>query len=180
MNTVWKKVIWMSSAAVAVTVLALGGGALGARLFLGRSSAEAMPIGLTYAPAPQEMAESVNGIPGDEVSKAFQDRFRSVAARTQPVVVEINVMSTVTQPVATSPFDFFFGNPDQNKPREREFTQRGLGSGVIVARDGEQYFVITNDHVAGEADEIEVVMNDERSYQAELVGSDGLMDLALV
>jgi len=173
MNNVWKKVIWTGSAAVAVVVLALGGGALGARLFLGRSSADAMPIGLTYAPAPQDMA-------GDDVSMAFQDRFRSVAAVTQPVVVEINVMSTVTQPVATSPFDFFFGKPDQDKPREREFTQRGLGSGVIVARDGDKYFVITNDHVAGEAEEIEVVLNDERAYQAELVGADGLMDLALV
>jgi Do/DeqQ family serine protease len=180
MNTVWKKVIWTGSAGIAVVVLALGGGALGARLFLGRSSPDAMPIGLTYAPALQDMASSENGIPGDNVSQAFQDRFRSVAAETQPVVVEINVMSTVTQPVASSPFEFFFGNPDQNKPREREFTQRGLGSGVIVARDGDRYFVITNDHVAGEAEEIEVVMNDERSYQAELVGADGLMDLALV
>jgi hypothetical protein len=127
MNTVWKKVIWTGSAGIAVVVLALGGGALGARLFLGRSSPDAMPIGLTYAPALQDMASSENGIPGDNVSQAFQDRFRSVAAETQPVVVEINVMSTVTQPVASSPFEFFFGNPIR--------TSRGRGNSLSVDWD---------------------------------------------
>ena len=180
MNTVWKKVVWTSTAAIVVVVLAIGGGALGAKWFNGRSVSDAVPIGLTFAPEQQNRDLSDSGNLSDEVSQAFQDRFRSVAAETQPVVVEINVMSTVKQTIPTSPFDFFFGNPDQSKPREREFTQRGLGSGVIVARDGDKYFVITNNHVAGEAEKIEIVTNDDRSYKAELVGADGLMDLALV
>jgi Do/DeqQ family serine protease len=182
MNGSLRKVIWATSAAVMVVVLGLGGGALGARLIPERSTSESIPIGLMYAPQPQEVTGTTtdSGISGDEVSRAFQNRFRSVAASTQLIVVEIDVKNTVTQPVNSSPFNFFFGNPDQSIPKQRQYTQSGLGSGVIVARDGEIYYVLTNNHVAGDAEEIEVILDDEQSYKAELVGADSLMDLALV
>jgi serine protease Do len=55
-----------------------------------------------------------------------------------------------------------------------------MGSGVIVARDGSTVYVLTNHHVAGEAEEIDVVLHDDRTYDGTIVGSDELMDLALV
>jgi serine protease Do len=55
-----------------------------------------------------------------------------------------------------------------------------MGSGVIVARDGRTVYVLTNNHVAGDAEKIEIVTDNGRSYTAGLVGTDGLMDLALV
>jgi len=115
----------------------------------------------------------------DDVSRAFQERFRTVAADTVPVVAEINTVNTVTQQVPRNPFSFFFGRPDQGG-QEREFQQQGLGSGVLVAREGDTVFVLTNHHVAGEADEIEIVLSDGRSFAGEIVGSDERLDLALL
>ncbi len=130
-------------------------------------------VGATVTPAAMTVTGDV------DVSHAFQERFRAVAASTLPVVVEINTVNTVTQTVPSNPFSFFFGQPDQGS-RQREYQQRGLGSGVLVARDGDTVYVLTNNHVAGEADEIEIVLNDGRTYSGELVGTDELVDLALV
>jgi len=79
-------------------------------------------------------------------------------------------------------FDFFFGEPDSDEPdREgREFRSQGLGSGVIVRRDGDRYYVMTNDHVIGNADEITITLDDGSDYPAEIVGKDARKDLAMV
>lgn len=113
------------------------------------------------------------------VARTFQEQFRRVSAATLPVVVEINVVNRVTRQVPQNPFEFFFGHPN-SEPEEREFESRGMGSGVIVGRDGDTVYVLTNNHVAGEADEIEVGLHDGRSFSAELVGSDDLIDLAML
>ncbi|MCG8481045.1 MAG: Do family serine endopeptidase [Spirochaetales bacterium] len=166
-----------------IAALSVAGGVLGALLFGtpggGADSVvirEARPIAdeAPVIPASFATEESI------DVSRAFQERFRQVAAATLPVVVEINTVNTVTQRVPTHPF-FFFGRPDQNGgSRDRRFQQRGLGSGVIVGRDRGVVYVLTNHHFAGGADEIEIVLDDGRSYRGELVGTDELSDLALV
>ncbi|MBD3391737.1 MAG: Do family serine endopeptidase [Chitinivibrionales bacterium] len=84
-----------------------------------------------------------------------------------------------------SPFDFFFNPPRRrNRPRQkepqiekREYRQKGLGSGVIVSHQGH---ILTNFHVVKGADEIEVKLNDERVFEAEIVGSDSLSDVAVI
>lgn len=114
------------------------------------------------------------------VAHSFQEQFRWVSNRTLPVVVEINVVNRVTRQVQPNPFDFFFGRPDSTRPQEREYAMRGMGSGVIVGRDGDTVYVLTNNHVAGEADEIEVGLYDGRTFSAELVGGDDLIDLAML
>lgn len=117
------------------------------------------------------------------VSTAFQNQFRRVAKETLPTVVELNVVTTVTQTIPTNPFEFFFNQqnggkgPNQN---QRQFQQRGLGSGVLVGKDNNTVYVLTNAHVVNEDAEIEVVLNDDRSFTGKLVGADSLMDLALV
>jgi len=181
-------------AAVLVAVLSIGGGVIGARLGAAPEEA-ALPSGLRYgSPAESDAYESdstfemtrIVNTPSAfttanqaDVARAFQQQFRSVAAQTLPVVVEVNVVNRVTQRTGGTPFDFFFGTPREGQ-QEREFERPGMGSGVIVARDGETVYVLTNDHVAGDADEIEIVLYDNRTFSAELVGTDELIDLALV
>ncbi|MBL7094364.1 Do family serine endopeptidase, partial [candidate division KSB1 bacterium] len=81
------------------------------------------------------------------------------------------------------PFDFFgdfFGKRDRgrnNEDKERTYVQQGLGSGVIVSADG---YILTNNHVVQEADEIRVITMDKKEYKAELIGKDDKTDVAVV
>lgn len=114
---------------------------------------------------------------------AYQEAFRSVARDVLPVVVKIDVVDVISapQPQIRSPLDFFFNDNGLGfGDGSNELRQPGLGSGVIVRRDGQDVYVLTNDHVVGEADEIEVTLHDGRTFEAELVGTDADRDLALV
>ncbi|MFP4374363.1 MAG: Do family serine endopeptidase [Spirochaetaceae bacterium] len=106
--------------------------------------------------------------------------FREVAENVLPTVVEINTVEVVRRstPRFRSPFDFFFGpGPDTE---EQEFRRPGLGSGVIVRRDGRDVYALTNNHVVGDATEIAVRLYDGREFEADIVGKDARTDLALV
>jgi Do/DeqQ family serine protease len=121
---------------------------------------------------------------GVQALESIQSAYRSVAQTVIPTVVEIDVVDVVKQPANVNPFQFFFGPQGprgQNQaPQEREFRQQGLGSGVVVRRDGNKVYVLTNNHVVGEADEISVKMADGREFKGALVGTDERKDLALV
>jgi Do/DeqQ family serine protease len=114
----------------------------------------------------------------------LQNAFRDVAKRVLPVIVKIDVTDVVKQPMYDSPFEFYFGPQEgeqpRGKPREREFKAYGLGSGVIVKRSGTTVYVLTNNHVVGEAEEIAVKLHNGKQYTARLVGKDPRKDLALV
>ena len=111
--------------------------------------------------------------------RSFENAFANVAEQLLPVVVEVNVVNMVEVP--QSPFEFFFRRPDQGQDQEqREVPRRGLGSGVIVRQDGDTVYVLTNNHVVREADQLNVGLSDGRQYEAELVGGDARLDLALL
>ena len=79
-------------------------------------------------------------------------------------------------------FDFFFGNPRQRRqvPREPEKPsqqQLGLGSGVIISADG---YIVTNNHVIADAERLEVTLNDNRNFDAKVIGTDPQTDIALI
>lgn len=80
-------------------------------------------------------------------------------------------------------FDYFFGQPQQRQqPQQRRQTpsepvQNGLGSGVIVSADG---YIVTNNHVVDGADKLEVLLNDNSTYEATIIGTDEATDLALI
>ena len=98
----------------------------------------------------------------------------SGAARTaSPAVVSINTSKGAESgPQAGDPwFKFFFGEQGPSQP------QAGLGSGVIVSPAG---YILTNNHVIEEADEIEVILNDGRKNVAEVIGTDPETDLAIL
>ncbi len=99
-----------------------------------------------------------------------------------PAVVNIATYSTrqqVYNPLMNDPFfRRFFNIPDQpqNQPQPRR--QQSAGSGVIV--DAKEGFVMTNYHVIKEADEVHVALEDGRSFEAEIVGSDPDLDIAIL
>jgi serine protease Do len=134
------------------------------------------PAGQTQSP--QQIAEAAKNL------ETIQYSFREVAKRVLPVVVEIDVVEVVKQPAPQlqSPFDWFFNTPPEGggKGGQREFRKNGLGSGIIVRRSGSRYDVLTNNHVVGDATQISVQLNDQRTFKAKLVGKDPRKDIALV
>lgn len=73
------------------------------------------------------------------------------------------------------PFEYFFGfgGRSQRTPQPRI----GAGSGVIISTDG---YIITNNHVIDGADELEVTLNDNRKFEAKVIGADPTTDIALI
>ncbi|MEQ9466153.1 MAG: Do family serine endopeptidase [Ekhidna sp.] len=78
---------------------------------------------------------------------------------------------------ANSPFNEFFKDYFGERYERRGGPARGAGSGVVISADG---YIVTNNHVIEGADEIEVVLNDNRSYRAKVVGVDEDTDLAVL
>jgi len=103
------------------------------------------------------------------------DWVADVAQKVIPSVV--NISSTKTVVIQQSPFfsDPFFREFFGNVPHER--VQRALGSGVIITSDG---YIITNNHVVGGADKVEVRLSDERVFTARIIGTDPKSDVAIV
>lgn len=123
----------------------------------------------------------------DSAIESLQNAFRSISTAMLPAVVEVDVTETktYTNPFSgiTNPFEYFFGNPNSEKDEkknQKEYESKGLGSGVIVRKSGNTFYVLTNNHVAGSANKISVKLNDGREYSAKLVGADSRIDIALV
>ncbi len=100
--------------------------------------------------------------------------FTEAAERSLDGVVHVKT-KTVSSQQYMNPFDFFFGFGDRgpSQPQERV----GFGSGVIISKDG---YIITNNHVVENANEVSVSLNDNREFTAEVVGTDSQSDLALL
>ncbi len=114
----------------------------------------------------------------------LEQAYIQVAENVKPWVVTITSAKIIRYRQLFSPWDDFFnffGQPDQGRRRddsgEREFRQEGLGSGVIVSADG---YILTNNHVVQEADEIRVITADKKDYVAKLIGRDEKTDVAVV
>lgn len=76
-----------------------------------------------------------------------------------------------------SPFNEYFRDFFGDRFRDYQTPQKAAGSGVVMREDG---YIVTNNHVIEDASDIEVVLNDNRSYKAEIIGTDPSTDLALI
>jgi serine protease Do len=118
----------------------------------------------------------------DTLSKTNQAMVELVAA-VRPSVVNISSTHTIKGKGMHSPFfndsffKRFFGNEFRFFEMPREYKQSGLGSGVIVDKDG---YILTNNHVIKDADEIKVKLSDEREFKGKVVGVDPKTDLAVI
>lgn len=96
-------------------------------------------------------------------------------------VQTVEVQSDPFSDFFSDPFGFF-GNPGQGnggkqKRSVRTPKQQGSGSGVIISTDG---YIVTNNHVVADADELTVTLNDNKEYSARIIGTDKTTDLALI
>ncbi len=99
--------------------------------------------------------------------------FVASAEKSVNSVVHIKTIVEQRNNLAYDPFeDWFFGGRNR-QPN----VMQGSGSGVIISQDG---YIATNNHVVKDATKIEVVLNDKRSYMADVVGTDPNTDLALI
>ncbi|NDV47403.1 Do family serine endopeptidase [Paludibacter sp. 221] len=111
-------------------------------------------------------------------TSAMETDFTVAAELSVHAVVHVKTKTKMTQMYSMDPFlEFFFGNP-RSRGQEREMPmQEGAGSGVIISPDG---YIVTNNHVVGNANEIEVTLNDKRTFTATIVGADPNTDIALI
>jgi Do/DeqQ family serine protease len=108
------------------------------------------------------------------LSSAGMSDFTMAAEKSVNAVVHINTVSQQVNNLAYDPFAELFFGPQK---RQQIFEQRGSGSGVIISEDG---YIVTNNHVISGAEKIEVILNDKRTYEAELIGTDASTDVALL
>jgi serine protease Do len=104
----------------------------------------------------------------DADASSFSQSFIEVAETVTPTIVQISVVSERENPHG----DWFFF-PFKDMPQE----QRGSGSGIIISEDG---YIITNNHVVENASKVSVGLYDKRRFDATVIGTDPLTDLAVV
>jgi serine protease Do len=117
---------------------------------------------------------------GDQLSNGRRNGITRAVGAASPAVVGINV-TAIQEYQYQNPWSQFFGNDPffrqyfGNQTVKQEI--KSLGSGFIISDDG---YIITNDHVAGNAKTIKVTLTNKEQYDAELVGTDHAMDIALL
>lgn len=119
---------------------------------------------LSVAPSEQNYTRTVGYAPEGA-------DFTAAADKAVHTVVHVKNVSYATVP--SSPWDFIYGYRGGGQQQQ----QVGTGSGVIITEDG---YIVTNNHVIQGASELEVTLNNNKSYKATLVGTDSKMDIALL
>ena len=126
------------------------------------------------SPETEEVVSKPDGYIGESISESRRNAITTAVEKTSPAIVSITV--TELQQGYTRARDPFFPMFYDIRPYEREV--QSLGSGFIISEDG---LIVTNQHVASEsAKTIVITMTNGEEYEAELLGSDGLSDLALL
>jgi len=98
--------------------------------------------------------------------------FKLAAEKTIHAVVHVKNVSFRNAP-RNPIMEYFYGYQGGNKT----YAQVGTGSGVIISEDG---YIVTNNHVIQNASELEITLNDNRTFKAKLIGTDSKMDIALL
>ena len=112
--------------------------------------------------------------------------FSQLAEQAKPGVVNIQTVKTIKG--GGRVFQHFFGSPFGNQPGLEDFftpfrggprsrTESSLGSGFIIDKTG---YIVTNNHVIKDADQIKVILHNDQEYDAKIIGSDPVTDLALI
>lgn len=131
--------------------------------------------GLFVYPGTQKTVQKAKDTPIQNLQD-LDNALANIAASTNPSVVMIHVKMTKT--VKEVPFDPFGFFGDNGQPQTRKYEEAGQGSGVIVSSDG---YILTNNHVVGDADTIEVRMYNQNNYiPAKVIGTDKWTDLAVI
>lgn len=129
-------------------------------------------------PAPAAPAVSAVAVPGGlvDLTQAAESSVNAV------VYIKVTQAGRTQRVTVRDPFEDFFGDffGQRSPGQQREYKtpdRHGAGSGVIISADG---YIVTNNHVVAEADEIEVKLNDNREFKGRIIGCDETTDLALI
>jgi serine protease Do len=102
----------------------------------------------------------------------------TLAERVTPTVVNITTTHETRGSQVVDPFEFFFGPGGRSAPRDRMVQRHtALGTGFLIDTDG---YVVTNEHVVRDAAGVRVRLSDDREFDAEVVGRDPKLDLAVL
>lgn len=127
---------------------------------------------------PNAESAGVDALPQDPIASSRQNAITRAVARVSPAVVGINVIEVREY---SDPFSRLFGDDPWMRRffGDRTYRQqvKGLGSGFVISPDG---FIVTNDHVAGNATQITVTLTSGTKLEAKLIGSDPVSDIALL
>ena len=115
--------------------------------------------------------EAVPQMKNVNISENYPD-FTYAAEMSVKAVVYVKVVKRSEENMPSSILEYFFGYGN-SVPRE----QVGTGSGVIISEDG---FIVTNNHVVAGASEVEVTVGENKTFKAEIVGTDPATDIALL
>mgnify|MGYP003321505905 FL=1 len=127
---------------------------------------------------PESKSNVLNTVLNSEISNDKPQKNKNIIIRNPDFTVAaektiysvVHVKNTAKAKSSNSLWDLFYGN-------ENDRTTVGTGSGVIVSSDG---YIITNNHVIENATQIEITTNDNKSYDAELIGTDKNSDIAVL
>lgn len=122
----------------------------------------------TSTPAVQQVKFNTSPAASNTATAPFD--FKAAAALATPAVVHISSRTEEDPNASNNPFRFFF-EEGNGAPRG------GTGSGVIYSKDG---YIITNNHVVDGADKVSVTLHDNRTFEAEVIGTDKKTDLAVI
>lgn len=115
-------------------------------------------------------------VPDGQPQNSYADLVTKVAPAVITIRADKRVRTPQQFPFSGNPFfRGLFGDPGQQQPQES--LEQALGSGVIVSQDG---YILTNHHVIDGAQDIKIDMNDGKTLDAKLIGSDPPSDLALL
>jgi serine protease Do len=155
---------------IGVTALAFGGGLAVATGMDWTAGSHAAPLQGTGEPTPSEVR------PVAELSQAFISIAESVTPAVVAIETERAPRREEARPRGEDAFPFPFPFPEGQGPGERA-PRASSGSGFIISPDGH---IITNNHVVADADQITVVLSDNRQLRARLIGRDPLTDIAVI
>ncbi|MBL6446249.1 Do family serine endopeptidase [Fulvivirga sp. 29W222] len=133
--------------------------------------------------------EHVEGTPAVKTAYSLKEDgkvipldFTGAAEKVMPAVVHIRSTQTgnfsaQNRQQIPEPFRDFFGPFLDERGGRQHIPRMGSGSGVIINTKG---YIVTNNHVIANADDLEVTLNDNRSYKAKIIGTDPTTDIALI
>ncbi len=149
-------------------VIALGG-------YTAITSADSASATEDKSPIIIETPVQTSGRPVDYVPANAPDNFVNAADLSVHSVVHVKVTKNAQGNYYQNPFEeFFFGTP---RGQQKSKKIQGAGSGVIITNDG---YIVTNNHVISDATEVTVMLNDNRSYPAKVIGTDPTTDIGLL
>ncbi|MGD0281268.1 MAG: DegQ family serine endoprotease [Dissulfurispiraceae bacterium] len=147
-------------------------------LVLGLSISSSLGIhAKAYSEEPKISKEAI-----DILSKT-NEAMAELAAAVKPAVVNVSTTRTINTPGITNPFfndpffKQFFGHAFGHEEGPREHKQASLGSGVIIDKAG---YILTNNHVVKDADEIKIKLSDGREFIGKVIGTDQKTDIAVI